>query len=225
MRALRKPFFVVNPKAYLFGNDILKLAQKADELATKYDVDILFTAQHVDLRLISEHSEKLFVVSQHLDGFNVGPGMGKILPDALVAAGVEGSFLNHAEHPLNLGELVEAVQFAKVKGLLSIVCANSITEVKAIASLQPSIMVCEPNELIGTGKTSDDDYMKKTQTIIRTISPQTLVLQAAGISSAKDVKNALDMGADGTGGTSGIVCAVNPEEMLTEMIEELVKFK
>ena len=38
---LRRPFFVVNPKSYLYGKELIDLAKCADELAIKYDVDII----------------------------------------------------------------------------------------------------------------------------------------------------------------------------------------
>ncbi len=41
---LRVPFFVVNPKAYMYGDEVLKLAEYTDKLAKKYNFDILFTA-------------------------------------------------------------------------------------------------------------------------------------------------------------------------------------
>ena len=42
-------FFIVNPKSYIFGDDVLKLAKLADELAQKYDIDCIFTGQLIDL--------------------------------------------------------------------------------------------------------------------------------------------------------------------------------
>ena len=49
-------------------------------------------------------------------------------------------------------------------------------------------MVCEPTELIGTGQTSDLQYMTETNRVVREIDPEILILQAAGISSAVDVE-------------------------------------
>ncbi|AQP53277.1 triose-phosphate isomerase [Vagococcus penaei] len=224
-QTLRAPFFVVNPKAYLYGDKLLDLAKVANDLATRYDLDILFTAQHIDLAMIKQQCPKLFVTAQHLDGFSLGRGMGHILPEALASVGVQATFLNHAEHAMTLSELVKAMEFARNYNILTIVCANSYEEVKAIASLKPDVMVCEPNELIGTGQTSDDNYMIDTQKLIKEISPQTQVLQAAGISTVADVERAFKLGAEGTGGTSGIVCAENPQQILTEMIEKTALFK
>ncbi len=105
-RKLRSPFFVVNPKAYLYGEQSLVLAKRADELAEQLDIDILFTVQHVDAVKIKAATEHLFVTVQHMDGLTVGRGMGYILPEALAEAGVAATFLNHAEHQMELGALV-----------------------------------------------------------------------------------------------------------------------
>ena len=53
------------------------------------------------------------------------------------------------------------------------------------------------------------------------MSPSTKVLQAAGISSGQNVYDAIRYGADGTGGTSGIVAAADPFATLDEMFEAL----
>lgn len=98
---------------------------------------------------------------------------------------------------------------------------GTLEEAKAIAMLHPDIMVCEPTSLIGTGKVSDDDYMHATNQGVKAVSPKTLVLQAAGISTGEDVYRAILSGADGTGATSGIVKKSNPAEALQEMIEAL----
>lgn len=223
MRTIRAPFFIVNPKAYLYGARALKLAKLADELAVKYDLDILFTAQHVDLRLIKENCPHLILTAQHMDGITPGRGMGHILPDALAEAGVEAVFLNHAEHPLTFAQLVRAVARGKELGIASIICADSVNEARLLAELHPEIMVCEPTSLIGTGKVSGGDYMAATNEAVKTGSPETLVLQAAGISNGKNVYDAIMSGADGTGATSGIVAAADPEAMLVEMVEAVVK--
>ncbi len=220
---LRVPFFVVNPKAYMYGDEVLKLAEYTDKLAKKYDFDILFTAQHVDLYRISENSTNLIVTAQHMDGMKQGSGMGHILPEGIVAAGAKAVFLNHAEHPLTMSELAKAMKRANELGILTIVCADTPEEATAIATLHPDVMVCEPTSLIGTGKVSDAEYMRATNEAVKSVSPNTLVLQAAGISTGKNVYDAIMCGADGTGGTSGIVAAKDPFAVLDEMMEALDK--
>lgn len=223
MNKIKAPFLTVNPKSYLFGDKLIEMAKKADELAIKYDLDILFTAQHVDLRAIKENTSRLIITAQHLDPITIGRGMGHILPEALVEAGVKAVFLNHAERPLSMGDLVAAIKRTKELGLYSIVCADSLDDAKAIATLEPDVMVCEPTELIGTGKTADKEYITSTQAIIAKISPDTLGLQAAGISNADDVEYVITNGAHGTGATSGIFAADDPMQTMIEMIEAVVK--
>lgn len=222
-RTIRTPFFVVNPKSYLYGAGSVALAKAAERLAVEYDVDIFFTAQAVDLPAVRRETERLIVTAQHMDGLTPGRGMGHVLPDALAEAGVEAVFLNHAEHPMTISQLGAAMARADELGLLTIVCADTQEEAAAIAAFHPDIMVCEPTSLIGTGKVSGIDYMHQTNDAVRAVSPGTLVLQAAGISTGDNVYQAILSGADGTGATSGIVAAEDPAAAMTEMIKALVK--
>lgn len=224
-RSIRSPFFTVNPKSYMYGKSALALAKELDVFAKTYDVDILFTCQHADIYPIAKETTHLFVTAQHIDGIRPGRGMGRILPESVKEAGAVATFLNHAEHPMELSELVDAIERADSLGLLTIVCANSITEAKIIATLSPDIMVCEPTELIGTGRVSDRQYMEATNEAVRSVNPAILILQAAGISSVEDVQQALESGADATGGTSGIVATSNPVETARKMIEKVAEFK
>ncbi|MFK5279952.1 triose-phosphate isomerase, partial [Lacticaseibacillus paracasei] len=45
MASVKKPFFIVNPKSYLYGDDAVKLAKIADEIAAEKHLDCLFTGQ------------------------------------------------------------------------------------------------------------------------------------------------------------------------------------
>lgn len=224
-RRLRAPFFVVNPKLYLYGQKALELAKVADELAEKYDIDILFTVQHADSYLISQNTKNLILTAQHMDSYTPGRGMGHVLPESLVEAGIQAVFLNHAEHPLYVSELAKVMKRANDLELITIVCADSFAEARAIATLNPDIMVCEPTELIGTGQSSDIEYMKETNRIVKEMNPSTQVLQAAGISTVDDVLKALRSGAEGTGGTSGIVCADDPIQTLKDMLVAVNKYR
>lgn len=219
------PFFIFNPKSYLYGKELLKLALKLDELSKKYDYSFFVTAPYADLSIIKEKTDNVIVTSQHLDPISPGRGMGAVLPQSLKDKGVGATFLNHAEKPLKLNELIDAIKITNDLNIINIVCANSIEEAKAIALLKPDILLCEPTELIGTGKTSDENYIVTTNKAIKEISPDTLVMQAAGISNADDVYRVIKLGADGTGCTSGIVKADNPENMMEEMIIALNKAK
>ena len=220
---LRSPFFVVNPKSYLYGEEEYKLAAVAEELAVKYDVDILFTGQLIDLARIAKDFPHLIVCAQNMEPLKPGKGMGHILPEALKAAGVRATFLNHAENPKTVSELTDTIARANELGIITVVCADDIADAKAIAQLEPDVMVCELKSLIGTGKSADISYMKATNEAVKAVSPKTKTLQAAGISTPDDVYKAIASGADATGGTSGIVCAEDPEATLREMLAALDK--
>lgn len=221
---VKTSFFIFNPKSYLYGDDIVEMAEVAEEMAQAHpEASVFITCPFADISRVVAVTDKAFVSAQHLDGIVPGRGMGHILPESLKAAGVQASFINHAEHPLTFSELVKAVERANELDIVTVVCADSLKEARAIASLEPDIILCEPTELIGTGNTSDEAYITSTNEAIKAVSPNTLVMQAAGISSADDVYNVIKLGADGTGCTSGITEASNSKQMLRDMVEAAVK--
>ena len=156
-----------------------------------------------------------------MESLKPGRGMGHILPEALAAAGVKATFLNHAENPCTVHELAATIARANEVGILTVVCADSVEEGEMIASLKPDVMVCELTSLIGTGQVAGEDYMRGSTEAVKAVSPETLVLQAAGISTGQNVYDAIKYGADGTGGTSGIVAAADPFATLDEMFAAL----
>jgi len=122
---------------------------------------------------------------------------------------------------MTVHELAATIARANEVGILTVVCADSVEEGKAIAELHPDVMVCELTSLIGTGQVAGEDYMRGSTEAVKAVSPETQVLQAAGIHSGANVYDAIKYGADGTGGTSGIVAAEDPFATLDEMFEAL----
>ena len=216
---IKPPFFEIGPKNYLFGDELIKLAVAADEASEKYDVDVIFTTPYMDIRSVCEKTKNIHVFAPHMDCIPIGRGLTKILPEAVKNTGAEGVMLNHAECPVEYAVLVETVKRAKELGLISIICADSIVEAKAIALLNPEIIVAEPSELIGTGAGVDLSYVRASNSAIKSISPETYVLSAAGIKNDRDVYDAIFAGADASGSTSGILKAENPYRMVDEMIK------
>jgi triosephosphate isomerase len=215
---IKPPFFEIGPKAFLFGENMLKLAKAADRASEKYDVRIILTPQPTDIYMLATELKHVLIFAQHMDPITVGRGLGSILPEAVKAAGAVGVMLNHAEKPMTLADLNKAIKRADEVGLATIVCADSIKEAEAIAMLSPNIIVAEPTELIGTGQTSDEAYVIATTSAIKKINPDILVLLGAGIKNGNDVYRTIKAGADATGTTSGIMKAEDPEAMLDEMI-------
>ena len=220
-RKIRTPFLIVNPKAYIYGDESLELAKVCDRLSAEYDIDIIFTAQHVDLRQVSAATKNVIVTAQHMDGIVPGRGMGHILPEGIKDAGAQAVVLNHAEHQLKIDELDRAMKRANELDMVTIVCCDTPEAAKAIAQLGPDMMICEPTSLIGTGSTSDDEYIQKTNEAVKSVSEDILILQAAGVSTGDDVYRVVMGGAHGSGGTSGILNAPSREGKIIVMLDAL----
>ena len=218
MRKIKAPFFEFGPKNYVYGDTILELALAAEKASVEYGVDVIFTAPYTEIRRVAEATEHLFVEAPHMDPIEPGRGITKILPEAVKAAGAEGVMLNHAEHPVDYRTLEAAMKRAAELDLFTTVCADSVAEAKAIAMLHPAVIIAEPSELIGTGKTSDLNYITESTAAIKAVDPNVLVLQAAGVSTVDDVYRNILAGADGTGTTSGVTKAADPCETLVNMI-------
>ena len=217
------PFFEIGPKAYLYGKEVLSLAKFADELSVKYDVQIIFTPQYVDIRLLAQETENLLIFAQHMDSLEIGRGIGSVLPEAVKAAGAVGVLLNHTEKSLPLEIIQRTIQRADEVGLASMVCAGSLEEVELVAKINPNILLAEPPELIGVGKRGSDDQeaIRKINELVWGINPEILVLHGAGISSGQDVYEIIALGAQATGSTSGIIKAKDPYAMMEEMIRSV----
>ncbi len=218
---IKPPFFEVGPKAFLYGEKMLALAKVIDKTAMKYDVDVIVTPQYTDIKLLADNTERIFVFAQHMDYLPVGRGLGSVLPEAVKAAGAVGVMLNHAEKPLTMDVIKKTIERADEVGLGTIVCADTVEDVKEIAKMGPNLIVAEPTDLIGTGQTSDSNYVLDTIRTVREINPDIMVLQGAGISNGEDVYNTIKLGAQATGCTSGIIKAADPYAMTEEMLYNL----
>ena len=211
---ISEPFFEYGPKCYMYGETLLDMAKGLDKLAEKYGVDVVLDIPDTEIYNVARHVKRVHVYSQHMDSIPVGRGMGRTLPEALKAAGAVGVMLNHAEHNLTLEEIEKAIKRADEVGLATMVCADSIEEVKAVAKLHPNILVAEPSELIGTGKPADKAYVDE---VIKVIRP------SAGISKGEDCYNIIKAGASASGCSSAIAKAAEPLKLAEEMIAAVRK--
>lgn len=215
---LKPPFFEIGPKAYMTGSTVLELAKAADKFSEKYGVSIIFTPQFADLYPIARETKNIFLCAQHMDPIPMGRGQGSILPESLKAAGCRCVMLNHNEKPITLNELTKCVEIADRLEMGTIIITDNMKEARAMAHLEPNIIVCEPNNLIGTGVTADTNYTLTTIKAVKDINPDIYVLQGAGISNGQDVYNVMKLGAEGTGTSSGCMKAPDPIAMAEEMI-------
>ncbi len=217
---ISEPFFEYGPKCYMYGNTLLKMAKGLEKLAIKYNVDVVLDIPDTEIYNIAHNvdTKRVHVYSQHMDSIEVGRGMGRTLPEALKAAGAVGVMLNHAEHKLTIEEIEKAIKRADSVGLATMVCADSIEEVKAIAKLAPNILVAEPTELIGTGKPADKAYVDEVIRVIREINPDIKPFPSAGISKGEDCYNIIKAGSSASGCSSAIAKAKEPLKLAEEMI-------
>ena len=214
---IKPPFFEIGPKAYLYGEAALELALAAEAASELYGIRCIFTPQLTDIHLIAERTQTLLICAQKIDPIAPGRGQGSILPEAARAAGAHGAMLNHVECPCTLAQLRAGIVRARQAGLFSIACADSIAEASAVAALGPDIVVAEPSELIATGETSDEAYVRASIDAVKRVNPGIYVLQGAGISGADDVYRVIRAGADATGSSSAVCKAADPARMIREM--------
>jgi triosephosphate isomerase (TIM) len=223
---LSPPVFEVGLKNYLFGKDALELALAADRISKKYNVPIVFDPVYTDIPAIAQATEQLLVFAQHMDSVQIGRGAGAVLPEALKAAGADGTLLNHAERPIALGELARAIRRAKEVGLLTLVCADSPEQAAAMAHLGPTMILAEPPDLIGTGRSVGDayrDFIPLAVAGVKRINPDIIVFGSAGIKTPEDVANVIRAGAEATGSTSGILRASDPIRQLDDMVRAMTE--
>ena len=221
--SIKEPFFEYGPKCYMYGDVLLEIAKGLDDLSEKYDVDVILDVPDTEIKNIADNTKRIHVYSQHMDSLPVGKGMGRSLPEALKAAGAVGVMLNHAEHKLTLEEIKEAIKRADEVGLATMVCADSLDEVKAIAALGPNILVAEPTELIGTGKPADKAYVDAVIASIREINPAIKPFPSAGISKGEDCYRIIKAGSSASGCSSAIAKAEKPLALAEEMISSVRK--
>ena len=215
MAKAQSPFLIVNPKSYLYGKESLELAKAADQVAKDTGLQIYFTCPYADIRMIKENTTDIIVCAQSMDPLVPGRGMGHVLPESL----------NHAENPKTVSDLYATIKRAKELDMITVVCADSTVEAKAVACMDPDIVLAEPTDLIGTGQVADDSYTIETVKALNAINPNVLVMIASGVSTAEDCYNVVKLGADGTGATSGILNAPSPAQRVREMAEAIVKAK
>lgn len=218
---IRAPYFEIGPKCFMWGERMLRLAKAVDKIAAEYDLDVIITPQYADIRMIAENTSHIHVYAQHMDYLRPGRGLGSVLPESIKEAGAVGVMLNHAEKKLTLDEIEKTIARADEVGLATIVCADSVREIEAVAKLSPNLIVAEPTELIGTGVASDMGYVRDTIEAVRRINPDIMVLQGAGISTPDDVARVIRAGALATGCTSGVMRAADPEAAARAMLSTL----
>jgi triosephosphate isomerase len=218
---LELPLFTVSPKTYFTGEDAVAAARTTDLVATGRRHTIFYSAPMPELFQIAQSVCNVVVTAQHADLIGDGKGMGLAPLESLKSIGVEAIFLNHTAHPLCVNRLAATIDRAKELEILTIVAADSITESKAVAAMDPDVILCEPSSLVGTGITSSDDYIDQTISAVRSINKEIVIMEGAGIRTGDDVRRLIQRGAQGTGISSALKLAIDQRALLTELFDAL----
>ena len=226
MFVLKFPVIILNFKNYTrsIGENGVILSKIAEEVAKEVGVEIVVCPQTVDIHRIHQ-SVSIPIFAQHTDPNNSGGHTGNNLMEAMIQSGASGTLVNHSEHQLRLADIEKIVTKAKKLDFFTCVCANNLQTSRAISALDPPACAMEPPELIGSGisVTTKPDLVKQTIQAIKETNTSVTPLVGAGVSTAKDVSEALQLGAEGVLLASGFVKAKEPKSVLLEMANAMIE--
>ena len=222
---LKTPTIVLNVKTYTeaTGANALEIARLMEKIAKETGVSMAIAVQAVDITRCAK-TVNIPVFAQHIDPIRPGSSTGWTLPEAVKAAGAVGTLINHSEHRLILADIDTCITRAKELGLDSLVCTNNVATSKAVATFSPSMIAVEPPELIGgdiSVTTADPGIVSNTVRAVRDVNKTVVILCGAGVKNGKDVKIAIELGAEGVLLASGVVKAKDKEAVLRDLISGL----
>ena len=216
-------YLFVNFKTYEegTGKNAFALAKLLSTFSSEA-AEVIPVVQAADLRATCEVSS-LKVFAQHCDAVKFGSNTGKILPEALKAAGAHGTVLNHAENKITNDAISATIARCREVGLKVMVCAETLSRAKEIAGFSPApdFIAVEPPELIGGNvsvSSAKPELISDSVQAVQKINPEIIVITGAGIKNSGDVRKAIELGTHGVFVASGIVCAKDKEYATRELL-------
>lgn len=218
---MRFPSIIINYKAYetSYGKRALELAKIAERISEESGVEIVLSVPYTIIHRVSSHVS-LPVFSQSVDPDPPGAHTGKVIPEMILEAGARGALLNHSENRMRVDLLADAVDRLRQLGLDTVVCVDRYELVRPVGLLNPTAVLIEPPELIGSGKAVSKErpeVISRAVEMLRGIEGVALIA-GAGITSGVDVKRSLELGASGVGLASAFMKAQNPELILRDLV-------
>lgn len=227
----------VNFKIYpqTFGQGAINLAKICKKVAKKTGVKIIPVVSALDLRPVKKICDQVWL--QHVDIHFEGKHTGYLSPLAAIAAGADGTLLNHSEHKIPPGQIKQIMaklhsskwqerwqQFSNVTmEQLSVfqtcVCFKTKGQAKNWVSKldpKPNFVAYEPPELIGTDVSVSEAQPEVIKRIVDLLPDYNLIV-GAGVNKQEDVKTALKLGAKGVLVSSDVVTAEDPEKELLDL--------
>ncbi len=220
------PILVLNLKNYqeIFAKNALKIAIEAQKISQEYSIDIVICPPNPLLYYMSNDLD-ISVFAQHVDFAKIGSSTGAIVPELLNSIGVAGSLINHSEKRISFDQIENIVKKFKELDLLSLVCAQTVEEVKLISQLNPDLIAIEPPELIGSGRAVskvNPDIISDSVNAAHSVNSNVNILCGAGIMNDDDVKIALNLGSKGILIASGVIQSNNWDQKITELVSAFI---
>jgi len=198
------------------GQNAIKLLSSVKKVHESSNIDIIPVVQPTDIyRVKSELGIEVW--AQHADPIDPGRNMGWLSPYALRQSGATGVVINHSEHKLNNDLVKKTFEKAKQYDLKTLIIGHTVEDVISFDSLNPDYICYECPDMIG-GKvsmlTSEKENVEKLISVLR----RPLII-GAGISTAEDIKTAVNLKVKGVILASAFVLSDNPEEKLRELVK------
>lgn len=211
-----KAMILINFKTYKegTGEEAVKLVKICAEVEKETGVPIIPVVQVIDIFRLASLGFKVW--AQHVDEIEYGPNTGRILPEAVLVAGAEGTILNHSENKLPTEIIGETIEHCRQLGLEVLVCCESVEEGKEIAKFKPDFLAYEPSELIGGDVSVSSAKPAVIKDFVREI-PGIPVVIGAGIHSSEDIRKGISFGALSFLVSSSVVLAKDPKAILLEL--------
>ncbi len=217
---------IVNFKNYpeVLGEGSVRLALAVKRVADTVDVEGIVAPPTPMLALVAAKTGAQ-VYSQNVTSKSGDKTTGAILLEAVKAAGVSGTILNHSESLKSWTELSKLVPRLVSTGMGVCLCARTSKEAAKLATLGPKYVAVEPPELIGTGVAASKakpELIQRTVSAVRKSGYAGKVLCGAGIVSGEDVRRAVELGTDGVLVASSVVKANDWEAKVRELAGSLI---
>ena len=216
---LAAPFFEIGPKNLLRRTAIEHVAVAAGRAGADHGVTVLLTVPTALIAPVHDLGARVRVLAQGMHVDESGPSMNRVTAESLADAGAWGVMLNHDADPLDADRLAAALRRAREVGLVTVVCAGTTDDAVRFAGLGPDVVLLEPAQLIGTDASSARPWIPGATEAVHRAGAGVLVMHAGGISAPDVARAVMAAGADGTGSTSGVLSAPDPDAAARAFIE------
>ncbi len=203
------PFFEIGPKSLLRRAELASLARAAGAAGDEFGVSVIMTVPTALIAPVADLGTGVLVFGQHMDPDAMGDRLGVVFAESLVDAGADGVMLNHDSDPMDSVTLAATVGRAHATGLQTILCAAAEDEARRLLTLDPTVVLLEPPDLIGTAGSAPREWIAPADTALRALAPEVLLMHAGGVASPAVAASIMASGADGTGSTSGVLGAAD----------------